>query len=410
MTYIQIIILSAVLIYFSLNLLSFFLNLKNLNAEIPEGFEDYFDKEKYKNSQNYILKNSKLEIIHSFLNLVVFIVFWFSGGFGYLDNLLTSIFSWEILRGVIYIALLLLAKFIINLPFSLYSTFVIEEKFGFNQTSPKLYAFDKIKMIIITLVIGLPIIGIILGFFQYTGNFAWILCWAGVTVLILSMQIIVPLWIMPLFNKFTPLEDGELKQKVMDYSRKNNFPIENIFIMDSSKRSKKSNAFFSGFGKSKRLVLFDTIIKKHSPQEIVSIVAHETGHYKKKHILTATFLGIIQTGVMFYLLSFFISFEDLFNAFYVEQVSVYAGLVFFGFLYSPVDLFLGVIMLRFSRKNEYEADRFAVESTGNKDVLANTLKKLSADNYSNLSPHPLNVFLNYSHPHVADRVKRIYSI
>lgn len=410
MTYIQIIILSAVLIYFSLNLLSFFLNLKNLNAEIPEGFEDYFDKEKYKNSQNYILKNSKLEIIHSFLNLVVFIVFWFSGGFGYLDNLLTSIFSWEILRGVIYIALLLLAKFIINLPFSLYSTFVIEEKFGFNQTSPKLYAFDKIKMIIITLVIGLPIIGIILGFFQYTGNFAWILCWAGVTVLILSMQIIVPLWIMPLFNKFTPLEDGELKQKVMDYSRKNNFPIENIFIMDSSKRSKKSNAFFSGFGKSKRLVLFDTIIKKHSPQEIVSIVAHETGHYKKKHILTATFLGIIQTGVMFYLLSFFISFEDLFNAFYVEQVSVYAGLVFFGFLYSPVDLFLGVIMLRFSRKNEYEADRFAVESTGNKDVLANTLKKLSADNYSNLSPHPLNVFLNYSHPPVADRVKRIYSI
>jgi STE24 endopeptidase len=381
-----------------------------LKDEIPSGFEDYFDEERYKKSQKYIFENARLEIIEGVFNLAVFMVFWFMGGFGYLDRLLSSAVSGEVLRGVIYIGALLLGKLFLDLPFSLYSTFVIEEKFGFNQTDLKLYISDKIKMLAISLVIGFPFIALILSFFEYTGDFAWILCWAGVTVFILAMQIIVPLWIMPLFNRFMPLEEGELKQKVMDYSKKNNFPLENVFVMDGSKRSRKSNAFFSGFGKSKRLVLFDTIIKKHSPEEIISIVAHETGHYKKKHILKSTLLGILQAGIMFYILSFFISFEPLFNAFYVDRVSVYAGLVFFGFLYSPVEFFLGIIMLSFSRKNEYEADRFAVESTGNKDVFSKTLKRLSADNYSNLSPHPLHVFLNYSHPPVADRVKKIYEL
>jgi STE24 endopeptidase len=410
MKYIQLIIISAISVHFLLNLLSFYFNLKNLQETIPKGFEKYFDKERYKKSQKYIFENSRLEITEGFFNLGVFFVFWFAGGFGWLDSIVSEAVSGEILRGIIYIGFLLLGKFIIDLPFSLYSTFVIEEKFGFNQTDLKLYISDKIKMVFISVIIGCPLIGIILAFFESYGDFAWVLCWAGVIVFILAMQVIVPLWIMPFFNKFTPLEDGELKQKVLDYSVKNNFPLGNIFVMDGSKRSKKSNAFFSGFGKSKRLVLFDTIIKKHSPEEIISIVAHETGHYKKKHILQSTFLGILQTGIMFYILSFFISFEPLFNAFYVDRVSVYAGLVFFGFLYSPVEFFLGMIMLAFSRRNEYEADRFAVESTGNKDVLAETLKRLSADNYSNLSPHPLHVFLNYSHPPVADRVKKIYEL
>jgi STE24 endopeptidase len=388
--------------------LSFYLNLKNFKDEIPKGFEAYFDKKKYKKSQKYILENARLEIIEGFFNLGIFFIFWFMGGFGLLDNFLTDAISMEILRGLIYIGLLTFAKLILDIPFSLYSTFVIEEKFGFNQTRLSLYISDKIKMLIISLIIGLPFIAVILVFFEYTKDFAWILCWVVVTVFIFAMQIIVPVWIMPFFNKFTALEEGELKKKVMDYSKTNNFPLENVFVMDGSKRSEKSNAFFSGFGKTKRLVLFDTIIKNHSSDEILAIIAHETGHYKKKHILFSTVLGIIQAGIMFYLLSFFISFKDLFDAFYVENVSVYAGLVFFGFLYSPVDFFLNIIMLAFSRKNEYEADRYAVETTGNKKVFAETLKRLSADNYSNLSPHPLHVFLNYSHPPVLDRVKRIY--
>lgn len=408
MTYIQVIIICAVLIHFFLNLLSFYLNLKNFKDEIPKGFEAYFDKKKYKKSQKYILENARLEIIEGFFNLGIFFIFWFMGGFGLLDNFLTDAISMEILRGLIYIGLLTFAKLILDIPFSLYSTFVIEEKFGFNQTRLSLYISDKIKMLIISLIIGLPFIAVILVFFEYTKDFAWILCWVVVTVFIFAMQIIVPVWIMPFFNKFTALEEGELKKKVMDYSKTNNFPLENVFVMDGSKRSEKSNAFFSGFGKTKRLVLFDTIIKNHSSDEILAIIAHETGHYKKKHILFSTVLGIIQAGIMFYLLSFFISFKDLFDAFYVENVSVYAGLVFFGFLYSPVDFFLNIIMLAFSRKNEYEADRYAVETTGNKKVFAETLKRLSADNYSNLSPHPLHVFLNYSHPPVLDRVKRIY--
>ncbi|MDY0362713.1 MAG: M48 family metallopeptidase [Desulforegulaceae bacterium] len=410
MTYIQVIIICAVLIHFFLNLLSFYLNLKNFRDEIPKGFEAYFDKKKYKKSQKYILENSRLEIVEGFFNLSVFIVFWFMGGFGWLDNILTGIIFSELLRGLIFIGLLIFAKLILDLPFSIYSTFVIEEKFGFNKTKLNLYISDKIKMLLISLIIGVPLIAFILVFFQYAGKFAWLFCWAGVTVFIFAIQIIVPVWIMPFFNKFTPLEEGELKKKVMDYSKTNNFPLENVFVMDGSKRSEKSNAFFSGFGKTKRLVLFDTIIKNHSSDEILAIIAHETGHYKKKHILFSTVLGIIQAGVMFYLLSFFISFKDLFDAFYVENVSVYAGLVFFGFLYSPVDFFLNIIMLAFSRKNEYEADRYAVETTGNKKVFAETLKRLSADNYSNLSPHPLHVFLNYSHPPVLDRVKRIYDL
>ncbi|MCB9481387.1 MAG: M48 family metallopeptidase [Desulfobacteraceae bacterium] len=410
MTYIQIIILCTMIVYFFLNLLSFYLNLKNLKEEIPKGFEDYFDREKYKKSQKYIYENARLEIIEGLFSLSVFLIFWFVKGFGYLDKILSSLVAGEILRGIIYIGILIVAKSLLDLPFSLYSTFVIEEKFGFNKTSFKLYFSDKIKMLFISSLIGIPLIGLILVFFKYFGGFAWLFCWIVVTCFILAMQIIVPVWIMPFFNKFNPLEDGELKKKVMDYASANNFPLENVFVMDGSRRSQKSNAFFSGFGKTKRLVLFDTIIEKHSPDEIVSIVAHETGHYKKKHILISTFLGVIQAGVMFYLLSFFISFQDLFDAFYVERVSVYAGLVFFGFLYSPVDFFVSMIMLAFSRKNEYEADRFAVETTGNKKVFADTLKRLSADNYSNLSPHPLHVFFNYSHPPVSDRVKRIYDL
>ncbi|MGM0419159.1 MAG: M48 family metallopeptidase, partial [Thermodesulfobacteriota bacterium] len=327
MNSIQIIILAAVLSYFLLNLISVYLNINNFKKEIPFGFEDYFDKEEYRKSQEYTLLNSKAEIVKEIFDLAVFLIFWFSGGFGYLDIWVRGFDLNPVFSGLLYIGVLIFAKALLDLPFSIYNTFVIEQKFGFNKTTPALYIQDKVKMILLSCIVGVPMLSGVLAFFEYTGDYAWILCWAVFTGFMFIMQIIVPVWIMPLFNKFSPLEDGELKEKVLKYARENNFPVQNVMVMDGSKRSGKSNAFFAGFGKTKRLVLFDTIIKNHSPDEIVSIIAHETGHYKKKHIIFVTAIAVFQAGVMFYLLSLFITYEKLFSAFYVENVSVYAGLV-----------------------------------------------------------------------------------
>jgi STE24 endopeptidase len=223
----------------------------------------------------------------------------------------------------------------------------------------------------------------------------------------LFLQFIAPTWIMPLFNKFTPLEEGELRESIFSYARSVNFSLENLFVMDGSKRSTKSNAFFTGFGKHKRIALFDTLIEKHSVAELVSILAHEIGHYKKKHILQSMAISILHSGLMFFLLSIFISHKGLFDAFYMEQMSIYAGLIFFGMLYSPLELLLSIFLQIFSRKNEYEADRFAVETTDTPETMVNALKTLSVHNLSNLTPHPFYVFLNYSHPPVLERIQAL---
>ena len=224
------------------------------------------------------------------------------------------------------------------------------------------------------------------------------------------MQFIAPTWIMPLFNKFTPLEDGDLRSAILSYAKSVQFPLENLFVMDGSKRSSKSNAFFTGFGKHKRIALFDTLIEKHSIQELVAVLAHEIGHYKKKHILQSMIISVIHMGVMLFLLSIFLSHEGLFTAFYMDEMSIYAGLIFFGMLFSPIEEILSVVMQLFSRKNEFEADRFAVETTREHESMINALKKLSVHNLSNLTPHPLYVFFNYSHPPVLERIKAIREI
>jgi STE24 endopeptidase len=224
------------------------------------------------------------------------------------------------------------------------------------------------------------------------------------------MQFAVPTWIMPLFNKFTPLEPGELKTAIMNYAESIGFPLKNVFVMDGSKRSSKANAFFAGFGRHKRIVLFDTLIKNHSVSELVGILAHEMGHYKKKHIYWMMLAGIVQSGIILYLLSLFISAPPLFEAFYMQQPSVYAGLVFFGVLYSPIDFFIGIFMQMFSRKNEYAADRFAAETTNRPNAFIRALKRLAVHNLSNLRPHPLYVFLNYSHPPILDRIEAISKV
>ncbi|MBT7628553.1 MAG: M48 family metallopeptidase [Desulfobacula sp.] len=407
---ITIIILATLTGNYLIGMIADFLNLKNLTQPLPIEFKDHYNQKKYNDSQNYLKANTKFGFITSSVDLVIILVFWFSGGFQIIDSFVRSSNSGSIVSGLFFAGILLLLKLLISLPFTLYSTFVIEEKFGFNKTTPKLFFIDLIKSIILSITLGGILLSLILWFLEFGGQFAWVMCWAASTIFLLIVQYIVPTWIMPLFNKFTPLENGPLKEAIIKYAKSIDFSLSNIFVMDGSKRSSKSNAFFAGFGKNKRIVLFDTLIKKHSIEELISVLAHEMGHFKKKHIIKRMVLSIFQMGFVFYLISIFISHEGLFHAFFMKEVSIYAGLIFFGMLYSPIDLFISILFQVSSRKDEYEADLFAAKTIKDKQPFINALKKLSAHNLSNLTPHPFYVFLNYSHPPVLLRINSLKSL
>ncbi|HCD52788.1 MAG TPA: peptidase M48 [Balneolaceae bacterium] len=404
-----IIILAAIALDFILELVSESLNLKALKKQLPSEFEGVYDEETYSRSQEYTKIRTRFGFITSIFDLVVLLTFWFSGGFNWLDQLVRSWGFGELVTGLLFIVLLMLAKSILSLPFSIYSTFVIEERFGFNKTTPKTFISDLLKGLLLGAVIGLPLLAGILAFFMFTGEWAWLFAWLAVTFFTLVMQYVAPTWIMPLFNTFTPLEDGELRAAIEDYTAKVNFPLQGLFVIDGSKRSSKSNAFFTGFGKNKRVALYDTLIENHTIPELVAVLAHEIGHYKKKHIIKGMLISIVHTGVLFFLLSIFLHSEGLFDAFYMQEMSVYAGLIFFGMLYAPIEMILSIFMQMSSRKHEYEADAYAAETTGNAADMISTLKKLSKDNLSNLTPHPFYVFLNYSHPPVLQRIEALKS-
>lgn len=408
--FITVVILTTVTGSFLINNIADFLNLGNLNQPLPKEFETHFDSNKYKKSQNYLKTNTKFGFITSSFDLFLILVFWFSGGFQIIDSFVRSFEFGSIVSGLFFTGILLLLKLTLSLPFTVYSTFVIEEKFGFNKTTPKLFFADLIKSIVLSTVLGGILLSFILGFLEFGGPYAWIMCWAASAVFIFIIQYIVPTWIMPLFNKFTPLEDGPLKEAILNYAQSIDFSLANLFVMDGSKRSSKSNAFFTGFGKNKRIVLFDTLIKEQTIDELVSVLAHEMGHFKKRHVIKRLILSVLQMGFIFFLVSIFISHEELFHAFFMKETSIYAGLIFFGMLYSPIDLFVSILLQISSRKDEYEADRFAAQTVKNNIPLINALKKLSADNLSNLTPHPFYVFLNYSHPPVLERIKTLKSM
>ena len=405
MNFIAIIILCTIGVDFILNLVADGLNLKLLRSELPQTFQGVYDADRYRKSQQYLKVNTQFGWVTSAFNLTGILVFWFAKGFPLLDQWVRSFERGPILTGLIYIGILMLFKAVLSLPFSLYATFVIEERFGFNTTTWKTYLMDLIKGLVLALLLGTPLLAAIVAFFQYAGPNAWWYCWIGVTLYLLVVQFIAPTWIMPLFNKFTPLEEGELKSAILSYANSIDFPLENVYLMDGSRRSTKSNAFFTGFGKNKRIVLFDTLINQHAVNELVAVLAHEMGHYKKKHIRQSLVLGILQTGLMLFLLSHFITYQGLFNAFYMPQQSVYAGMIFFAMLYAPLDFFIGILMQVLSRRNETAADQFAAETTKDPLSMADALKKLSVHNLSNLTPHPFYVFLNYSHPPVLKRIQ-----
>ncbi|MFO8085360.1 MAG: M48 family metallopeptidase [Desulfobacterales bacterium] len=407
MNIIGLIILITLLSEFILNIVADVLNLSELRKEIPESFKDIFDADRYEKSQEYLRVNTRFGWVSSTVDLTVLVFIWFAGGFSLLDNWVRSLDLGPILAGLMFMGILGALKSVISLPFSIYNTFVIEQRFGFNQTTPKTFVADRLKAVLLFILFGVPMIGAILWFFEYAGNIAWLYCWIAVTIFTLTIQYIAPHWIMPLFNKFEPLPEGSLKDAIFDYARSIRFPLEDVYVMDGSKRSSKSNAFFTGFGKNRRIVLFDTLIENHTTDELVSVLAHEMGHYKKKHIAKNLILSILESGFMLYLLSLFISYEGLFKAFFVENISVYAGLVFFGMLYAPITFFLSLVTLAISRKHEFEADCFAVNTTCSRKSMISALKKLSVNNLSNLMPHPFYVFLHYSHPPVLERIKAI---
>ena len=406
----SLIILVALILEFILELVANLLNLKALKLELPPTLEGVYNAEDYRKSQEYIRVTTRFGLVRSAFTLSLLLAFWFSGGFNYFDQVVRAWSFVPMVSGPLYIGILLLAYGLLTLPFSIYGTFVIEEHFGFNRTTARTFFLDRVKGLGLTLLLGAPLLVGILALFEYAGPYAWLYCWAAVSVFSLLMQYIAPTWIMPLFNKFTPMGSGELKEAILKYARSVNFPIKNVLVMDGSRRSSKSNAFFTGFGRNKRIALFDTLIEKHSVPEIVAVLAHEIGHYKKKHVLQGVIIGILHTGVVFFLLSLLLGSPGLYQAFYMTQPSIYAGLLFFGLLYTPIELVLSIALHMISRKNEYEADRFVAETIDEPSRLVDALKKLFATNLSNLTPHPFYVFLNYSHPPLLQRVQAIQDI
>ena len=401
------IIIFAIIIEYLLSSIGSILDIKNITPTIPSDFKKAYDQEKYILSQDYLKARTSFGLFSSSFSLILIMIVIHSDIFGLLDQFVRGQSDSYILQGLLFIGIIYFLQDIVSLPFSIYHTFVIEERFGFNKTTLNLFIIDKIKGYAIFIVLGSIVITPILYFFHVYGDIGWLIAWSILTAFMIAVQPLFVHVIAPMFNKFTPLEEGELRSAIEKYTAKVNFPLARIDIMDGSKRSAHSNAYFTGFGKSRRIAIFDTLVEKHSTNEIVSVVAHEVGHYKLKHVLQGTILGIIETGIMLFAFNLIMNDISLFQVFGVSQLSVHAGIVFFSMLYAPVSMFTSIVTTAISRKNEYEADKYSYDTTNNREALVSMLIGLSANNLSHLTPHPLKVFLSYSHPPVVDRIKAV---
>ncbi len=382
-----------------------FLNIRNSDPKLPEEFQGVYDSQKYQTSLSYQLEGTRFEIFRRTFSQAVTIVFWLVGGFALVDEVARVLGLGEIATGLVFTAILLCLKALLQLPFSIYDTFVIEKKYGFNKTRPGTFIGDLVKGLLISVVLGAPILAGIFYFFEKLGPHAWVYAWIAFTLVQLLLTFLAPAILMPLFNRFSPLPEGKLKGEIEDYARSQEFKLGGIFTMDSSKRSTKTNAFFTGFGKFRRLVLFDTLIEKQTPEELVAIVAHEIGHFKERHILKSIGLSVVSTAAMFYAFSLLLDNRELFAAFGMKKLSVYASLIFIAFLFSPVFRFLSILTHGLSRRFEFEADAYSARTYGKAEALVSALKKLTMDNLSNLRPHPLKVALDYTHPPVLERIR-----
>ncbi len=388
------------------------LDLAHLTETLPDELSSLYDPERYRQSQRYTRVRTRFGAIAATIELAALLAFWGIGGFSVVDGgsrwLAQAFLGAEhpLVVGVLFVGILVLGQMALGLPLSLYSTFVIEQRFGFNRTTPRTFGLDLIKGLAVAAVLGIPAVCGVIAFFEYGGAHAWLWAWLAASLFTLAVQYVVPTWVLPLFNRFEPLAEGELRERLFDMADRVGFPVGEIFVIDGSKRSSKANAFFTGIGRHKRIALFDTLVDRHSPLELEAVLAHEIGHYKKGHIRRGLVLSILHLGLMFFLLSIFLDHRGLYEAFGLEP-STWAGLVLFGLLLSPMEVILGLLLNWLSRRHEFEADRFAVAAMGEGESLVSALEALSVDHLANLTPHPLRVFLDYSHPPLLVRTAAI---
>ncbi|MGK0327966.1 M48 family metallopeptidase [Polaribacter sp.] len=400
------ILIAIIIVSFIIDKILDTLNAKHFNDKIPEKIADVYDAAEYKKSQAYKKANEKFSNITSTFSIVLTLIFFFIEGFKYVDDFARSFVEHPILVALIFFGFIMLGSDILTTPFSYYQTFVIEEKFGFNKSTKKTFWFDKIKGWLMSILLGGGILSLIIWFYQFAGENFWIYAWILVAIFSLLMNMFYAKLIVPIFNKQKPLESGELKSAIENYAKKVGFTLNNIFVIDGSKRSTKANAYFSGFGLQKRITLFDTLINDLETAEIVAVLAHEVGHYKKKHVIFNLGSSILLTGLTLFILSLFINSSLLSEALGVSTPSFHIGLIAFGVLYSPISEVTGLFMNYMSRKFEYQADNYAKE-TFEANPLISSLKKLSKNSLSNLTPHPAYVFMHYSHPTLLERIKNL---
>jgi STE24 endopeptidase len=410
MNIIPMIIWFAIVGGYLLNVVVELLNRRHLSPQLPAEFQGYYDQDKYARSQQYLLDNTDFALIKTSVFTTLLLVFVILGGFNLLDLWAREFRQHYIWTALAFMGALVFLSQLIEIPFAYYHTFVLEEKYGFNKTTLKTFVLDLLKGWVLVVLLGGGVFALVVWFFTAFGSWAPLWCWCAVFVIQIFVLFIAPIVIMPLFNKFVPLADGELKTAVENYAAKEGFKMQGLFTMDGSKRSSKANAFFTGFGALRRIVLFDTLIAQHTVDELVSVLAHEMGHYKKRHIHKFIAISAASMALMFWVLGLVINNKGLFDAFGVQNMSAYAGLVFFGFLYAPLQVVLSTVTNYLSRRYEYDADRYAVITYQKPRAMMDALKKLSVNNLANLTPHPLKVFLEYSHPPVLERIHAIKAI
>jgi STE24 endopeptidase len=383
-----------------------YLNSRMWSDTLPEKLKGICDDEEYKKSQLYQKDNNRLSFWSSSFNLAVILIMIGAGGFAMIDRLVRTFTVNTVMISLFFFGIIGLASDLINIPFNFYDTFVIEKKYGFNTMKIRTFITDHIKSWFIALLIGFPVLGLITWFYYKTGKNFWLYAWGLITIFSIFINLFYSELIVPLFNKQTPLPEGSLRTQIETFAQKTGFRLRNIYIIDGSKRSTKANAYFSGFGPKKRIVLYDTLQKELTEEEIVAVLAHEIGHYKKKHVLWSLLMSVVLTGFMLFLFSLIVNNPQLSKALGSPYTSFHLGLIVFGILYSPLSLIIGMITNRISRNNEFAADRF-VRVNFKPEILGNALKKLSVKNLSNMMPHPAYVFFHYSHPPLLSRLEKL---
>ena len=399
-------ILAFVLLGYFLDRILSYLNVKNWKEEIPDEMKGFYDADKYKKARSYELTSNKFALISSTFSLILILLVLFLNGFAIADSIVRSYTEHTYFLPLLFFGILFIISDLISLPFSIYSTFVIEEKYGFNKTTGLTFLTDKLKSYLVGIVLGGALLAGFIWFYTIAGEYFWLTAWIFFSLFSIFMVMFYTSLIVPLFNKLKPLDEGGLRSDIEAYCQKVGFKLSNLFVIDGSKRSSKSNAYFSGLGPKKKIVLYDTLIEKQEDQEIVAVLAHEIGHYKLKHTFWSIVISIFNTGIMLYILGLVIGSPLLGEALGVEKMSLHIGLIAFSLLYSPVSTLTGVFMNMLSRKNEFEADAYAAK-TFSGEKLITALKKLSVDNLGNLHPHPAYVFVHHSHPPVLKRIEAI---